>query len=504
MPGENQVPLDGGVGERSRLVTLALVLTTLAAATTGYLQAGAIRAHDEADVRAERLGVLAVSTGAANREQTVIQVERRRATREESLQVATNPDSKNESWPLAEVSVVTGQNNTEIAKAQQLDVGCSAREGRCGERPLTVLCPDGHECGEGTEEEPSETRSAAIRYEEGGQWERYRLDAWEQAANAEADSDETRFDYLAAALTMLTVAVFLFGFSLTPHGQAHRGLFLTCATCFAIAGVGWSAYQQIQHYRSPPEASARDFADGEVALEQEHFARAVAQLTRATQQWPTFSAAYGELAIAQYEKGLQESRARKGEPLSPGALGKAVADDRRALATGSESPTVIADLGADLLLLGVETSHARGHGEADRIREIHEARLYSEEAAAHFSRQETKEKRHSGRNLIGAQLTVAEAELALGQQAAQGESCAVTTTMARIKKEMEPQSVVEDATARINLIETDMPRRAGEASRFLNGLEVATKHQGTESCGAPAVGTGPASRRLAKTMLPPS
>src|SRR5258708_22956641 len=45
-----------------------------------------------------------------------------------------------------------------------------------------------------------------------------------------ADGAQARFAHLAAALTMLTVAVFLFGFSLTPQGKERRALFLTRAT----------------------------------------------------------------------------------------------------------------------------------------------------------------------------------------------------------------------------------------------------------------------------------
>ena len=59
-----------------RLIAVATVLTTLLAALTGFLQASALRDHDEADASAERLGTLAVNAASANQAQAQVQIDR--------------------------------------------------------------------------------------------------------------------------------------------------------------------------------------------------------------------------------------------------------------------------------------------------------------------------------------------------------------------------------------------------------------------------------------------
>jgi hypothetical protein len=323
------------------------------------------------------------------------------------------------------------------------------------------------------------------RYEQSMQWERYRLTAEQKAANAEADGAQSRFSHLAAALTMLTVAGFLFGFSLTPQGQERRALFLGCATCFAIAGVGWSAYHTMEQYTRPPAASARSFANGEVALEHEQFGAAVSELTRATRLWPGFSAAYSDLAIAQYE--VSRPSGKEAETPSIDALTKAVADDRRAIETGSESPTVSFDLGADLLYLGLETNSNR---------EIRQARRLSSDAARRFNVQRNQG-RYPGGYLISARFTVAEADLALGLASAR-DYCAAVATMLQLKREMSPEAVEQAAGADIKLIVRERPWRRGVARSLLAHVKAAAQGDSGALCTAPPGShKGPSSPQVA-------
>jgi hypothetical protein len=187
-------------------------------------------------------------------------------------------------------------------------------------------------------------------------------------ATAEADAAETRFAHLAAALTMLAVAVFLFGFSLTPQGRERRALFLSCATLFVFAGVVWALAFGLRGYAQPPKAAAMRFADGEVALNQgdayaqfadmsaarTYYADAVVQVRRATALWPASISAYSDLAQALSDVTLPSD----GAYVVPATrvLKAAVADDQRALKNGSESPTVTFDLGAELLFPGIVTN----------------------------------------------------------------------------------------------------------------------------------------------------
>src|SRR5438067_3397484 len=91
MPPESKVEVEGEfVGEAGhrpgRLIAVATVVTTLAAAGVGYMQASAIRGHDEADARAERIGALALNVAAANEDQALVQVDRYRIMHEDQLQ----------------------------------------------------------------------------------------------------------------------------------------------------------------------------------------------------------------------------------------------------------------------------------------------------------------------------------------------------------------------------------------------------------------------------------
>ena len=84
------------------------------------------------------------------------------------------------------------------------------------------------------------------RYEQGPRRESSPGLGLREAANQQADAAEGRFAHLAAALTMLVVAVFLFGYSLAPQGRERRALFSSVATAFALAGIGWAIFHGLR------------------------------------------------------------------------------------------------------------------------------------------------------------------------------------------------------------------------------------------------------------------
>lgn len=481
MGHEHRIEIEGEfVGEASRgsgrLVAVAAVLTTLAAATTGYMQAGALRAHDEADVRAERLGALAVNVSAANRDQAQIQIDRyfifqREEKERERARTAARRDHSRaallEANRWAYVARITARDTRAIADGQQLEVSCSATAGRCQHRGLIAICSaaEAHACGAGAWY--GNDRLVTIRYEQAAQWERYRLDFEREAANAQADAAQTRFAHLAAALTMLTVAVFLFGYSLTPQGRENRKLFLTCATLFLLAGVGWSASHGFPGDSRAPVEAANAFADGEVAYEDGDVKRAITHLARATDLWPGSGTAYAELALAKYE--LSDPATVP----SIRTLKESVADDERALEDGSESPIVTHDLAGVLLFIGLR---------ANSNDEIVRARDLSEHVASKFVGQQ-KEGKHPGYYLIDALFTVAEGDLALGSAATQGAYCRATRAMVALQAEgVSREQVYEEAEKDIRLIVQARQHYAHKAAALLRSIAVAASTDTAPLC----------------------
>jgi hypothetical protein len=426
-----------GEAERKpgRLVAVMTVLVTLAAAATGYLQATALREHAESAVRAERLAALAVHVAAGSNEQAQVQIDRYRTLREQQLQARQSAGRESARW--TRIAQTTARDTRAIARTQLIAAGCSAQSAECGGRPLPVICSpklDGRDCGAGARFSPERDSSFPTRYEQAAQWEGYRLLGLREAANQQADAAEGRFAHLAAALTMLVVAVFLFGYSLTPQGRERRVLFSGVATGFALVGLAWAIFHGLRGTERPPASAAVAFADGEVALHERDYGSAVSHLKRAIADWPHAVTAYADLGQAQFIKNEGELSGVESLPRRS-SLEAAIADDSKAMENGSESPTVAADKGGSLLFLGLLT-HDDG--------QVREARALSADAAERFEEQR-KEGRHPGRYLVTTRYTVAEADLALGSPRAAGEYCEAIRTMLALAKEVPMDEMIVPA-----------------------------------------------------------
>jgi tetratricopeptide (TPR) repeat protein len=487
MPHEHTIEVEGEfageAGHRpGRLIAVATVVTTLAAAGVGYMQASALRTHDEADARAERIGALALNVAAANEDQALIQVDRYRVVREDQMQakrLASQARRTGDATTLVQsigwdaAATLTAQSSRAIAGEQQIEIDCSAATGRCGRRGLPVICSPGTRgCGTGAWYSTARDPAFPTRYEQAARWESYRLSAQREAADHEADAAEARFAHLAAALTMLAVAVFLFGYSLTPQGRERRKLFLKFGALFVLFGCGWALTHEFQGLQAPKSGNATAFANGEVALNDGDYGTAVRELRRATELWPGDANAFSELAQAQYEL----TQGSSGTTIVPSVntLNAAVADDRKALAAGSESPTTISDLGSNLLFLGVLTGNDGA---------VAEAKDLSARGAEEFVH-EVKDGGHPGTYLVSARFTVAEADLALGAPTAREEYCRAISQMVDLRHEVAPNGVDAAAHEDVNLILAHRPRRAAEAHAILHEIDAAAAGKST-SC-APA------------------
>jgi tetratricopeptide (TPR) repeat protein len=433
-----------------RLVAVMTVLVTLAAATTGFMQASALREHAESAVRAERLAALAVDVAAGSNEQAQVQIDRYRTLRQEQQRARLSTGQERGRW--TRVAAATARDTHAIANSQRIPVRCSAQTAECESRPLPVICSrklDGRRCTTGAQYDRTRDEKFPTRYEQAAQWEGYRLLGMREAANQRADSAEGRFAHLAAALTMLVVAVFLFGYSLTPQGRERRVLFSSVATAFALVGLGWAVFHGLRGSERPPDSAAVAFADGEVALHNGDYGPAIVHLRRAVAEWPKAVTAYADLAQAEFAKNEDDLVGVTSVP-KESSLKAAIADDSRAIENGSESPTVRSDKAGNLLFLGL-LAHDDG--------QVRESRELSEEAAARFEEQE-EEGRHPGAYLISSRFSIAEADLALGSPTARAAYCGAIAKMLELKKEVSLDVVVAAAHTDLRVIRRTRPRLA--------------------------------------------
>jgi tetratricopeptide (TPR) repeat protein len=470
-----------GEAERKpgRLVAVMTVLVTLAAAATGYMQATALREHAESAVRAERLAALAVDVAAGSNEQAQVQIDRYRTLRQQQMQAAHSSGRESARW--TRIAQTTARDTRAIARTELIAAECSAQTAECRGRPLPVICSpklDGRRCGPGARYSPERDRSFPIRYEQDAQWEGYRLLGLREAANQQADAAEGRFAHLAAALTMLVVAVFLFGYSLTPQGRERRALFSGVATAFALVGLAWAIFHGLRGTEHPPASAAVAFADGEVALHKGDYGPAVTHLERAIADWPHAVTAYADLGQAQFVKNEGELSGVVTVPRKA-SLEAAIADDSKAMENGSESPTVSSDKSGSLLFLGL-LMHDEG--------EVREARALSADAAERFEAQR-REGRHPGLYLVATRFTVAEADLALGSARARGEYCEAIRTMLALTKEVPVKQVVVPA-AHIDLraIVHAHPALKGVAAQIAGQVDRAATGAKSYGCAEPPEG----------------
>jgi tetratricopeptide (TPR) repeat protein len=148
------------------------------------------------------------------------------------------------------------------------------------------------------------------------------------------------------------VAVFLFGYSLTPHARRRRGLFAGVAAALAAGGAVSVAVTAADTPQLPPEAAAAAFADGRVAYDSERFDLAVRHLTRSLDAWPEYAQAHALRARAEFAAGSPQLDI----PLSlttERALIATVDDEDRAIELGAEDSGLIVNHGFNLFALGL-------------------------------------------------------------------------------------------------------------------------------------------------------
>jgi len=324
-----------------RAIAVATVLTTLAAALVAFLQATALRIDDEAAVRAERLAAQSLGLRVRSQEAAQLQLERFSLGQQWQRRAALarqgrffgggeEGELRREEKEANRIAKKIRETSREFAKAQGL-------------APITEKGRDG----------PERDNIFPDRYLARTRSEAYRLSALRDGANEEGDRAEQQFTAYAVALTMFAVAVFLFGYSLTPQGSRQRKLYSGVATAFVVVAGTWAAITAIDQPNRPPDEAAAAFADGRVALETNDYDEAIRSFTKAIELRPNFTQAYIFRSQAVSSKGSPQF-ATNPSITSEDALIKTIEDNKKARELGSKDPQMLTSLGFDLYRLGLE------------------------------------------------------------------------------------------------------------------------------------------------------
>ena len=183
--------------------------------------------------------------------------------------------------------------------------------------------------------------------------------ARQDIANAEREDWEARLSRYSVILTVLAVAVYLFGLALTLSGGVRR-LLAGLGVVLLVGGVAVAGVMQLRRPSPPPDSVADDYAAGEYAFEvatlsndPQGFREADAELTRAIQGWPDFSRAFLERSAVRFFMGAPPNPQDFGSTSSVAGHEAALADVEQALDTGMRTAVTYDDRGFERTVLGV-------------------------------------------------------------------------------------------------------------------------------------------------------
>ncbi len=389
-----------------QLIAIATVLTTLIGACVAFAQAGALRTHDRADSRAETYGTLALEASAVNLGHAHVILDRLNLATAQ-VRYAANASLFQTYGTASKATALTATRWNAIASQTEADTAAIAKS-----EAIPYVCSPSiqpHCPAQAAFYSPEQDPRFPTRYVQQSQDEAYVLTALRDASNQAADDAESHFVYYAAALTMLAVSVFLLGYSLTPQGRQRRLLYSRSAACLVLVAGVWALVQVLSPVRTPPAQAATSFANGEVSLNGGDYHAATVDFTHAIEANGQFTNAYAERARAEFGAGFPHTGTGVGSlPTTAGpvtipttaSLRAAIADQTTAHNQGSDSATLLLDLGRNLLYLGVLERNSS---------DLSASRDYLQDSLDQMSGQDDV-----AALVAGARLRIAEDDLALG------------------------------------------------------------------------------------------
>lgn len=314
----------------NRALTITIVLTTLVAAVSGFLLNRASASASNASDMAQQLSLRgsAVSTSAYQQAET---------------DYAQYLNLQAEQAKAAEEMIEAGYDQPNAANWGRLyNVGI-AQAKRTGRELPTDLRPDLSN-GNPDPEFPYDffdRRSSKGTY----------LEAVSDAYNDVAGQWDKVVDSYTAILTMLAVALFLFGSAYVLYGR-NRALFSVIAAGLVVVGLAWGG--SLVTVRVPNKvslAAARDYAHGVVALAEAstplQYMPALNDFTAAIKARPDYASAYAQRAQAEDGTGSQELGSGFVSNVAPHWARLAAKDDLRAYDLGDHGVQQVSNVGWD-------------------------------------------------------------------------------------------------------------------------------------------------------------
>lgn len=336
-------------GDRfGRVIAIVTVLATMAATGVAVLQAKALSNNSHAQAHAQTLAITGLGSRVSSEGSARVQLERfelaesQRARAGQARQQLLFAAPAERAGLEAEIhrweDVAEETERQSVAIARQDGIEPLEPEGRFG---------------------PAEDPIFPLRYLAHSRERPYELEAERQVANREVSYAEGQFAAYAVSFTMLAIATFLFGYSLTPHGHPRRRLFAGAAVTFMVVAVINAAVTALDHPDHPVAEAATAYAAGQIAADSSDAPAAVEHFTRAIELDPDFADAYVGRADAEFLAHSPLALSGGSSVTTADALERVIADERKARDLGIRDPLFNAELGSDLFQLGL-----RRHDEA--------------------------------------------------------------------------------------------------------------------------------------------
>lgn len=331
------------------LVTAGVAVSTLAVATAGYLQVRANSKSGDAGQLGQQYSVLTMSNLLQSQERVKVDYERFLQAQEQ----------RNRAGNAFQQGVFSAAGEKALLRLVQ------ERWQRLADKtqaltPITLNSRDGPRL------DPEFPRHAFARSTAGA----LRYQALQDAANEQNSAWESRAANYTAVLTLLAVALYLFGFALAMPRRV-LGVFGTAGAVLLAVGVGWGAAIAATSPKRVPSSAAAEYSAGEIALETSTigqdpagFAESIDHFTKAIDDWPGFARAYLDRANARLSSAPQVQASL----IPADELKEVISDLNTAIGLGLDSGLVLEQLAGSEFslalhdepgLFGRAASHAR-------------------------------------------------------------------------------------------------------------------------------------------------
>lgn len=300
-PERVEIPEDEAPRERfARFLAVAIVVSTLLLALVEFAHGYDSQREDSAAVDAQRYG--AQRLGAATRADDLARTD---------LQIfGIAEDERTRAGNQAQIGlnriVVDALANTDASNDPQF-TNVLATDKRYN--ALAALTEKLTTIDEGSTYGPDHDPGFPGRDLSQATMESEKLFAQQDAANEEREAWEGRLSQYAVLLTLLAVAVYLFGLSLTLQAGVRR-IITGLAVALVLVSAGWGGGLQLVRPSRAPDAAADAYAHGRVdaltALTVADLKKAEAELSQAISLRPTFAEAYVERAGIRFIEGSPE------------------------------------------------------------------------------------------------------------------------------------------------------------------------------------------------------